>query len=211
MQHPTDNTYIPESLIEAIFPILMKNGFKATTMDKIASSLSISKRTLYEIFGSKDNMLIILLRHYHEKNKKAIVRLFHSSNNVMESLYRTIIYHEEMMKQVSPQFFRDMDSYNKKFRSVYEKDSKCLHNDMMIMIRSGIDQGVFRKDVDYRIAIRMFSVQMESLKRMEELLPPDVTIFEAYRSISMGFLRSIASPKGMDILDKLSRSEQHKI
>lgn len=128
----------------------------------------------------------------------------------MEGLFGTIIYHEGMMKGVSVSFYRDMDTYNKKLRSVYEEDSQCLRSDIIEMIEKGIEQGVFRKDVDYRIAIRMFGVQMESLKRMEEFLPPDVTAFEAYRSISIGFLRSIASPQGMDILDRLCKEENAK-
>ncbi len=68
----------------------------------------------------------------------------------------------------------------------------------------GIKEGVFRKDANYNVILSLLRVQMESLKRMEEFFPPDITIVEAYNWISLGFLRSIATPKGMMTLDRLT-------
>lgn len=46
-----------EELLESITDILLRNGLKATTMDSIAASLQMSKRTLYEIFDNKSQMV----------------------------------------------------------------------------------------------------------------------------------------------------------
>ncbi|MDE6335182.1 MAG: TetR/AcrR family transcriptional regulator, partial [Muribaculaceae bacterium] len=50
-----------DALIDAIGELLLKRGLKATTMDSIASALQISKRTLYEIFNSKNEMVLCAL------------------------------------------------------------------------------------------------------------------------------------------------------
>lgn len=47
-------------------------------------------------------------------------------------------------------------------------------------------------------------LQYESLACMHDVFPPDVTLAQAYESITIGFLRSIATPKGMQILDELT-------
>lgn len=52
----------------------------------------------------------------------------------------------------------------------------------------------------------MFRIQMESLKRMEEFLPQDVTLNEAFDTISISFLRSIASQEGAKILERIKNS-----
>ncbi len=78
---------------------------------------------------------------------------------------------------------------------------------MMYAINLGVEQGVFRQDVNYPITLRMMSIQMESLKRMEEFFPPDVKLQDALDTIIVGFLRSIASPKGMEILDDIRKKE----
>ena len=56
----------------------------------------------------------------------------------------------------------------------------------------------------------MMSIQMESLKRMEELFPPDITLLEVYDSICISFLRGISSPKGLEILDGLLEKHHFK-
>ena len=54
-------------ILECIVPILMKNGLKGTTMDAIASRLQMSKRTLYEIFGTKDDLFREVHIYFHKK------------------------------------------------------------------------------------------------------------------------------------------------
>lgn len=78
---------------------------------------------------------------------------------------------------------------------------------MLKSIEEGLKQGVFRTDVNYPIILRMFRIQMESLKRMEEFLPSDVTLSEAFDTVSMSFLRSIASQKGTVILEKVRKED----
>ncbi|MDE5807821.1 MAG: hypothetical protein K2H76_06855, partial [Muribaculaceae bacterium] len=75
----------------------------------------------------------------------------------------------------------------------------------------GIEQGVFRKDVNYPITLHLMRIQMESLKRMEEAFPPGITISDAFDYISTGFLRSIATPKGMEIIDSAYRRKSENI
>lgn len=72
----------------------------------------------------------------------------------------------------------------------------------------GVEEGVFRPNIDYRIIIRLFMIQMESLKRMEENFPPDVTLLEAYETASTALLRSIATPKGLEILEEIGGSHR---
>lgn len=194
-------------LLEAIFPIITANGLKATTMDGVAASLSMSKRTLYEIFGSKSEMLSAVIHYFHERHKKVVERIFLTSNSVMEAIYRALLINKKAMREFSVEFFRDMDSYYKELRGLYESESNCWNEKMMYAINLGVEQGVFRQDVNYPITLRMMSIQMESLKRMEEFFPPDVKLQDALDTIIVGFLRSIASPKGMEILDDIRKKE----
>lgn len=194
-------------LLEAIFPIITSNGLKATTMDSVAASLSMSKRTLYEIFGSKSEMLSAVIRYFHERHKRVVERIFVTSNSVMEAIYRVLLINKKAMREFSVEFFRDMDSYYKELRDLYESESKGWNENMMYAINLGVEQGVFRKDVNYPITLRMMRIQMESLKRMEEFFPPDVKLQDALDTIIVGFLRSIASPKGMEILDDIRKKE----
>lgn len=206
MEHNEISEEARTRLIKSILPIILQNGLKATTMDHVAASLSMSKRTLYEIFGSKNDMLKAVISFTQKETKKNIDRIFENADNMMEALVKTLRLQLDGIKSVSVEFFRDMDSYYKCLRDSYEEQVRHSHDDIMYVIKEGVKQEVFRDDINYEISVRMFRIQMESLKRMEEFFPPDVTLADVFDSITTGFLRSIASPKGMKILDEMRKT-----
>lgn len=188
-------------LIEAITPVITRKGLKATTMDHVAATLGISKRTLYEIFESKAQMIKEVLDHVHELQMDILRDIFGKSETVMEAMIGVFHTNRDIMRLISVEFLRDMDGYFKEMRSIYEKCEEDRHREMLRMFNLGVSQGVFRADVNYDIQSRIMKIQMESLKRMEELFPPDITLQEVYDAITVSFLRGIATPKGMEILE----------
>lgn len=197
-----------KELIIAISDLLLKNGMKATTMDFIASSLSMSKRTLYEIFNSKRDMIVRVVAYWQEQRRKDIVNIFNSSATIMEALVRSFAYHKKMMSGVNVDFIRDMDRNYPEVRELFNAHDTLWVKQLMIVIRKGIEQGVFRTDVNYPIVLRMMRIQMESLKRMEEVFPEGIEISDAFDTIYISFLRSIASLEGMRIIDNFLLNNQ---
>lgn len=202
--YKTDTQRRPdENLLKSIFDIILKNGMKSTTMDFVAATLSISKRTLYEIFDSKEEMLKIVLSHFHKKHEEAMEEIFNSSSSMMEAFYLVLEKHREIMRKASSAFYSDMDAAFKKLRNVYDSQTQVWITHMLNAIQTGIIQGVFSEDINYNIIIRLLRLQMESLKRMEEFFPDDISPEEAYYTISISFLRSIATSKGLEILNRI--------
>ncbi len=194
-----------ERLVEAIFPIVAESGPYHTTMDAVARKLSMSKRTLYEIFGSQDEMIISVMRHMKKTHSEGIDRIIRASTNVMEAMANVLIYHQQMMSRLSADFFRDMDARYHNLRKEFESDNCKWEEYISIAVKLGKQQGVFRTDTNYKVMFTLFRVQMESLKRMEEFFPPGITLLDAYNTISISFLRSIATEKGMKTLDQLTK------
>lgn len=187
-------------LMEFIIKLLMHNGIKSTTMDAVASELHISKRTLYEIFSNKEEMVDQALKFFHEKVRSELSSIFNTSENVMEAILRCFLYNRDMMSRVCVAFVRDVNEYH----------SNCLHpnrdqEDLYFyeVLQKGVDEGYFYDDLNLKVQCRMLGIQMESLKRMEELFPPDITLLEAFDNISLGFLRGICNDKGRKELEKV--------
>lgn len=196
-----------EALVKSIFPIILRKGMKATTMDSVAAQLSMSKRTLYEIFESKKGMLVAVISYFHRQFHNRAVEIFNEAGSVIEAIYRILQMHQQVMQQGHPDFFRDMDENYKSLRHIYDEEQKNWNNDIVTILRMGMKQGVFRKDVNYPVTIRLTRLQMESLKRMEEFFPSDITMAEAFDAISVGFLRTIATAEGIAILDRMRAEE----
>ena len=193
-------------LKEDIFDILLNNGMKKTTMDLVASKLAMSKRTLYEIFENKEDMIKDVIDYSHRRHHNECIRIFKEAPNMMEAFYNMLHYQQEFIKKANPCFFRDMDSKYSKIRPAYDGHNDRWENDMHKVIEIGKEQGVFRKDINYKVLLPMLRIQMESLKRMEEFMPSYITLSEAIDTVTMSFLRSIASPKGMEILEAKAKN-----
>ncbi len=192
-----------DALIDAIGQLLLKQGLKATTMDSIASALQISKRTLYEIFNSKNEMVLSALEASHKKHTANLKEIFNSSANVMEGILRGFLYQRDEMSKANVDYFRDMDSLFSEARQFSSAQKKKFLENYVKVLQQGAEEGYFRKDVNFMLQCRLLWIQMESLKRMEEFFPSDITLLEAYDSICISFLRAISTPIGMLMLDKM--------
>lgn len=198
---------IPEkdyiNLLERIHPIILEKGLKAATMDCVAQRLQISKRTLYEIFENKDDMIQKVLEHNAENKRIVIEEILHSSSNSIEAFIRILSIHRDDLQTTNVAFFKDMDSLPEKFRMKHASRHSKHSNEVMALIQSGISDGLFREDLNFPILLKMLEIQSEAIKRMEELFPPEITLLEVSDTILIGFLRSISTAKGHEMLDRL--------
>lgn len=180
---------------------LREKGFKSTTMDLVAARLQISKRTLYEIFDSKNEMLVRVLDYVAIKQSKEFEAIYNEAPNILVALLNIFRIQREQMSSLSESFFKDLDRLYAEVRPHYNERRRKNAENIAGLIEKGIDQGLFRKDLNTTILSRMFLIQMEALKRSEELFPHDITLSEIYDQITHTFFRGIATPKGMKILD----------
>ena len=194
----------PEQLIVSISEILVNNGLKSTTMDTIAATLSISKRTLYEYFGSKKDMIFKVMGYWLEWRTRLTEKIINEASNVMEGLIKVFDNQQKMINDVNVKFYREMDKFYPDIRRMLDGESDQWVKKIMVIINKGVEQGVFRPDVNYPVILSLKRIQMESLKRMQEVFPPNITMEEAMATINISFLRSIASPTFMEILDRLT-------
>lgn len=191
-------------LLEAILNIMYHRGLKASTMDFVASSLGISKRTLYEFFASKSEMLSQALAYDRMRQSRKHSSIIANEPNVMQAMITIFLDFRDQMANIDLVFFRDMDECFPELRQAVRNVESKHQQILLDFFRRGIDEGVLRPDVNVVASWLLIQIQFESLKRMEKHFPPGITFLEAFDSIALGFMRSIASEKGMKMLDSIT-------
>lgn len=197
------NVLSNSELLDKIFRILIERGIKATTMDDVARILSISKRTLYEIFESKREMVRAVMANHSLQMQKFVSDVFQNSDNVLEAILTISNKQRAEMAITNVKFFRDLDMIYPEMKKGYEESRPKRYDGLMKILEKGVQEGVFRKDIDYRIYVSLIEIHMEALKRMEEYFPSNITIDQVFDVITRSFLRNIASKKGHRMLDEL--------
>ena len=97
-----------ELIIDVATKLLVENGVKTVTIDRIVKELHTSKRTLYHHFKDKTELLRVCLGVYHAKVREENERIIDSADNAIEAmayLHQRIVRRSGM---VNPNFFNDI-------------------------------------------------------------------------------------------------------
>ena len=175
------------------------HGIKSITMDDIATSLGISKRTLYEVFEDKETLLReVILKNQEDKNE-FLENLLAESTNVLEVILVCFQKSIEMFHQTNKRFFEDLKKYPHDFNMVKknrDKDSEST----IAFFKSGVEQGIFRDDVNFAIVNLLVREQFDLLMNTD--ICKEYPFLEVYESIMFTFLRGIATERGARVLEE---------
>lgn len=82
-----------------------ERGIRSVTMSCISEELHISKRTLYEIYDSKEKLVLECLRTKHEGNIRQMEKIVVDASNVLEAILRIFRLRLDETQHINPHFF----------------------------------------------------------------------------------------------------------
>lgn len=197
-----------KELYYSIFLLLLRKGLKSMTMDSVAASLGISKRTLYEIFDSKTDMVVKTMTYISKLRREVSEKIFMSAPNALVAAVQMFYIQRDFLCKVNGSFFLDMDRLFSEIKEFYISEARDEVQFISQRFQKGVDEGLFRSDVDYLMKLKMLSIQMESLKRMEDKFPSEVTLVTIIDSVYSSFLSSIVSDKGKEYLKQCKDNKE---
>lgn len=133
--------------------IFSHKGLDGARVDEIAAKAEINKRMIYHYFESKENLYVEVLRRNYNKiynlTKEAIVPGAAPQENAERALRRYFYFlaqDEEFVRLVSWEALQQ-GRYGSK---VLPELLYLLQEDLGQILQEGIEQGVFRQDLDIR-------------------------------------------------------------
>ena len=186
-----------DKIITSAMMAFAKKGIRQVKMDDVASELGISKRTLYEIFDKKEDLLYEGVKYYLGERRSQMLQKAQNCNNVMEIILVAYKQKVEEVRQTNPLFYSDLVKYPKVARYLGQQNQQMLTN-MTKFIERGMEEGYFRKDVDYAL-ISIFALGKYV---MEQQLYLNYTIEEIFMNLIFVSLRGICTKKGVEAIDK---------
>jgi AcrR family transcriptional regulator len=178
-------------------------GIRAVTMDMLAAQLGISKRTIYEVFSDKDELLKGVLKWMSKKQHEVMSKIFSESDNVIEAIFKMLDLMTDHFQKMSPAFSMDMKRLH---RNVFEnpeemKDLPYLQNNSEILIR-GIKEGLFRDDIDIEITNKCL-LEVVRMSNDNSVFPPDDFLNkDVIRNFYINYLRGISTQKGLELINQ---------
>lgn len=196
-----------QKIIEEASAMFRTYGIRAVTMDMLASSMGISKRTIYEVFKDKDELLKGVLRWMSQKQKEVMRMILDESDNVIEAVYKMFDLMMDHLQKMAPAFQLDMKKLQKKIlENPDEYHDLPYYSNNMEILRRGIEEGVFREDLDIDITNKCM-LEVAKMSNDQDVFPPeDFLKKDVIRNFYVNYLRGISTPKGLELIDIYERN-----
>ncbi len=191
-----------QRIIEEAAIMFRTYGIRAVTMDMLANQMGISKRTIYEVFNNKDELLDGVLKWMTIKQREVMIKILDESENVIEAIFSMLDLMSDHFRSMSPAFHLDIKRYHQEAIRILEKKNEFLYyeNNEEILKR-GIKEGLFRDDIDITITNRCLN-EVVRMSNDKIVFPPDDFLNkDVIRNFYISYLRGISTPKGLDLID----------
>lgn len=186
-------------ILKAAMTEFLHKGVKSVKMDDIANTLAISKRTLYEIYSNKEELLLEAVRiHEQEFNDHMLQYSLDKNHNVMDIIIE--FYKKKLLDiaDVSPLFLVELRKY-KQVVEYLKKQNAERHNNALLFFHRGVKEGFFRSDLNCDIILKTSSASVNYA--METQMYKNYSITAIMHNTIFLYLRGICTTKGIKELD----------
>lgn len=177
----------------------LAHGIKSVKMDDIANCLGISKRTLYEIYANKEDLLFECVRMHEEENDKLMAEYVSDKNHSVIDII--IEFYKRQIKRTTdatPEFFAELHKYSKVV--VFIENRQREHEKSSVaFFKRGVDDGFFRPDIDYSIVMKMVMASMEYI--MKEKMYREYDLKHILYNVTFLFIRGLCTAEGIKRID----------
>ncbi len=204
MQKTKNNPeYVAElkcKILEAAMRAFVVKGIRGVKMEDVAKEVGISKRTLYEMYMSKSDVLYEGLLFYHQQREKKFEQASAKCRNVMEVVLTVYRMKVEQFKQTNPLFYSELVKYPQ-VQDYLNQHNQLVREKSLAFIQRGVDEGFFRKDLDYNLTGRLF----DSLGRyiMQNELYRQYSIEAIFKNLVFVTLRGLCTEKGIKAIEEM--------
>ncbi|MCS6822902.1 MAG: TetR/AcrR family transcriptional regulator [Cytophagaceae bacterium] len=196
-------TDIKVTIIHKAGELFLKFGLKSISMDDIAKSLSISKKTIYKFFKNKDDLINSHVFHFIELQKSEILRLKKESNDPIHNLILISEYMKKNIINIAPALIHDLQKYHPKAWRIYVKFKRgFLINYISDTLEEGIQKGYFRQDIHPKIIAIIRLEEVETGFNTEVFPQNEFNTSEVQMQLFEHYIHGICTLKGHKLLNK---------
>ena len=192
-----------EKVVKRAAEMIAELGVKSLRVDDLAHDMGISKRTLYEMFGDKEELLYHSIKHLFQSEANEIQSQASTSQSGIPALFEIF---DAMMARGAVRK-RIMENLAKFYPELYERIMTENRDYGLAILREKltclVEEGLISEMVNIDLSITMFYYTSMGLMRRHGrlVLPNGVTEQDAFRYTIVNFFRGIATVKGVEQID----------
>ena len=183
--------------------LFMQYGLRSVSMDDIAGNLGMSKKTIYQYYADKDELIVAVITKELEQNQANCERDRESSDNAVHEIFLAMDMVVELLNNMNPSLLFDMQKYHPNaFLKFQQHKNDYLFKVIRDNLKRGIQEGLYREDINldimsrYRVETVMLPFNPDFHTRLK------YSLVRLEEELSIHFLFGLASPKGYKLILK---------
>ena len=186
-------------------------GIRSVSMDDIAAQLGMSKKTLYQYYTDKDELVHAVFDVILATNRNNCLECTKKGDNAIHEVFLSFDIMEEMLKTMNPSVLFDMQKYHP---AAYRKFEEFKNSFLYKIIKGNLDRGVkeelYRDDIDTDILTRyrLYSVLLSFNPEVFPTVKTNAVFIE--QQLIECFVYGLATPKGYKMIEKYKNQRTKK-
>ena len=177
--------------------LYQRYGIKSVTMDDVATHLNISKKTIYEHFTDKEDLVRQVLMFDHENACKRLDAIEEHKYNAIEELFEVYKMINTMFIEYNPSMEYDVRKYYPDlFMKIKENRRKQMYESSYNNMNKGKGEGLYRKELNSKIIAKLHVFSTENLIDNDMFTIEEITSFKMFHEIFVYHLQGILSHEG---------------
>ncbi len=192
-----------EKILKGAEDLFMKYGVRSISMDDIARHLSVSKKTLYQYFADKEELVTMVSKSHLERSTKQYEELHETSGNSIEELARLSVCLKKDMEELNPAMLYDIQKFHPKAWNIWlEYKNKFIRESVVRNLKQGIEDGYIREEVNSEI-LAAVRIELVQIAFSQEVFPREkFKLAEVQGQIFDHFVFGLVTEKGKKLYMK---------
>lgn len=146
-------------------------GFRRVTMDEIAVKTGMSKKTIYQLFSNKDEIVDAVVEEHINKSAAKCEQNCIDAENAVHEIFLNIDMIQDLMSEMNPVVFEEMEKF---FPAVFTKffhhKNTYIFEKIQKNLEKGIREGLFREELNVDV-ITKFRIETMFIPFNQDVFP----------------------------------------
>jgi len=194
-------------MLQQVTGLFMQYGIRSLTMDDIARHLAVSKKTVYQCFADKSELVELAMLSHAERESAIVERIHTEATNAIEEMFLIVQQVGRQLNDVHPSILFDLEKYYPKAHRIFQDfKQKTIRSVIERNMRDGMAQGLYRENLNPRIISGLYVGRIDVFFDRELFPPAETNPMQVYVETMRYHIRGIASEKGMIYLQEKLRN-----
>jgi AcrR family transcriptional regulator len=192
--------------------LFMRYGIRSVSMDDIATQLGISKKTIYQYFTDKDELVDGVVDEDIQEMQTECLATGNEAQDAVDEIFLTVERIVEQFRNMNPMLIYDLEKFHvRAYQRFMEHKNKFLLQIIRRNLEWGVKEGLYRPDINVDV-LSKFRLESMMIAFNIDLFPPSrYNLADVTKEIIEHFVFGVASQKGYRLILKYQRQRIKKV